>query len=176
MYYYFCTIKGNLKCAVSEEELLAGEFTPMTEEQIARYVGNETADPYHIRDGFPVVEPPIEPDPIPLEEYKAMKVAELDTLSLTTAGELCPTWKLLNSQISKMFFAINDTTEGGIYDLERSNYEINRANNVARACKCESERVYSVIQVATTNEEVDLAFNSNTFEQIKQGYNTIGNE
>ncbi len=109
---------------------------------------------------------PYVPPVVPLEDYKKIKLQELDNLSLETAGALSPAYQRQNAEVSIGLLSLKPSAET-VYDAEKSLTILENANRVAVMCRAESLRIAGLIQQAETNEEVDTAYNSNQYPTFR---------
>lgn len=118
------------------------DFEQFTPEMEAFYTLNPTASIQEIRNCLLTV--------IDLEEYKLQKIEELSNLSITTSYSL-------------LTLEQRENLDCNLLDLP---YTQTQRTNLNTACRTEYYRVKTLIEIATTVEEVDLAFNSNNYSNI----------
>ena len=143
-YYFVRTDRGE----VIQEKLetincaMFTDFTKLTAKQVTFYKANPTAAIQEIKNCSLNV--------ISLEDYKAQKNEELSQLSKDTS------YKLLTLEQ-------RDNLDCGLPDLLYTQEQRIALNS---NCRTEFYRVKELILAATTIQEVDLAFNSNIYNQI----------
>ena len=143
-YYFVRTDRGE----VIQEKLetinceMFTDFTKLTAKQVTFYKANPTASIQEIKNCALNV--------ISLEDYKAQKIEELSQLSKDTS------YKLLTLEQ-------RENLDCGLPDLP---YTQEQRIALNQNCRTEFYRVKELILAATTIQEVNLAFNSNIYNQI----------
>lgn len=144
-YYYF--YQGRV---VSSHSLINNlVFERLTEGMVVFFLQNPTASVLEIKNRQLTVAPVID-----VEEYRTKKINDLHNLSLSTSNAVVAGW-----QITDAFL--------GVYDSAKNEATLTKAADIATRCIAEYTRVEALILAAGTIEDIDAAFNSNTYSEMK---------
>jgi len=145
-YYYF--YQGRV---VSSHSLINNlVFERLTEGMVVFFLQNPTASVLEIKNRQLTVAPVID-----VEEYRMKKINDLHNLSLSTSNAVVAGWQ------------ITDAFLPDVYTIEKKEEIIAKAASIAKQCIAEYTRVEALILAAGTIEDIDAAFNSNTYSEMK---------
>lgn len=144
-YYYF--YQGRV--VTSHAKINNRTFEELTENEVLFYSQNQAASVVEIKNCQLLVAPVID-----VEEYRMKKINDLHNLSLSTSNAVVAGW-----QITDAFL--------GVYDSAKNEATLTKAADIATRCIAEYTRVEALILAAGTIEDIDAAFNSNTYSEMK---------
>lgn len=145
-YYYF--YQGRV--VTSHAKINNRTFEELTENEVLFYSQNQAASVVEIKNCQLLVAPVVD-----IEEYRINKINELHNLSLSTSNSVVPGWKITDAFLT------------GVYDTAKKEATLTKAANIANQCIAEYARVEAFILAAETIEDIDTAFNSNTYSEMQ---------
>ena len=155
--YYFH--ENNIETATTEINVQG--WYKFTDEQTSAYTANKNLLPYWNGSTYELIEyvPPI----FDLANFKLMKLSDMSNLSLMIKEQKYPYYKYQNAMSSLNMIMRN---EAPIYTHEVADAIIQEYDNKFKAFREEYYRLKSLIEVATTLEQVDEICFNNQFDTI----------
>ena len=148
-YYYF--YQGRV--VTSHAKINNRTFEELTENEVLFYSQNQAASVVEIKNCQLLVAPV--DSVVDIEYYRAKKLDELHQLSLSTSNAVVAGWQ------------ITDALLPGVYDAAKKEATLTKAADIANQCIAEYYRVETLILAAETIEDIDTAFNSNTYSEMQ---------